>query len=145
MKPVFVWLAFLFLIQTPFVGRVSRRHEFEADLEAVKMGASGPALISAIQKIITLSGVDPSQKHSAFTRIAFGMIHPTLDEREAMLKRGSIPSEEHTQPFARYAYVFAIILTLQLSFSYFNPAAPKIAAKTQAVPERSVASEIKNQ
>ncbi len=115
-----VELALFLLIQAPFVGTIARRHEFEADLMAVQLGASGPALVSALQKITALSGIPQSERPSFFTRVIFGVIHPTLDERAMVLAQGYIASKSLAQPLKQYALTFTLILATQLSVSYLN-------------------------
>jgi STE24 endopeptidase len=82
--PVMFWVS-------PLINRWSRRHEYEADAFAARIVGSAEPLIAALRKLATknLSNLTPHPLYSAFH-----YSHPTLPEREAALRRVSIPRAE---------------------------------------------------
>jgi Zn-dependent protease with chaperone function len=124
---VLLAVPFLVLANNFFLGKIIRRQEMEADLGAVDLGASSDALISALQK---LSPPSKSKTVPLSTRLVFGNYHPTTDEREAVIRAGSLPKTAYFQ-HKKYAYAYSLLVLgytfhvanqLSLTESQRNPA-----------------------
>jgi Zn-dependent protease with chaperone function len=124
---VFLAVPFLILANNFFLGKIIRRQEMEADLGAIELGASSDALISALHQ---LSPPGKSKTVPLSTRLVFGNYHPSTEEREAVIRAGSIPKNAYFQ-HKKYAYAYSLLVLgytfhvanqLSLTESTRNPA-----------------------
>ncbi len=92
--------------QMIFISRIVYRQELEADLGAIRLGASGEALISALHKL--------SPARSAFkspmVRFFSGAFHPTNEERTAMIRMGELPQKSVVLPKKAYFLAYSLFV-----------------------------------
>ena len=113
-----IGIVLFLLIQTQFVSFISRKHELEADLEAVRMGASPVALVGALKKITLLGGGVSHENTDWFSRAIsvwiLGNSHPSIKERDTTLRRGFIQKHQGAHPTAQYAITFILLMAMCL-------------------------------
>jgi len=107
------------VVQYSFIYRVIRKQEFEADLEALKLGATVSALSSALEKITNKNGA-AHQKADWISRFMFGHAHPSLEERKAALLTGILPANSKILPPSKYTVSYASIVVLLGTFALFG-------------------------
>ncbi len=109
------------LIQNHLMYMIIHRQEHEADLEAVKLGSTPQAMVSALQKLTQVSGGENTKPKPTLQRLLLTAGHPSLEERESAILSGALPSLHHyTAGWRPLAFSFAALLAL-----VFVPA-PKI-------------------
>ena len=104
--------------QFSFLFRVIRKQEFEADIEAVNLGADPAKLISALEKITRFNG-GTEKKQDSLTRVFLGSGHPSVSERKEAILHGAVPESASIFPQKKWvlsyvggvAALFAITLT----------------------------------
>jgi|GEM_PF-3530973 len=115
------WISFLtmtdiainLLFQFVFLFRLIRKHEFEADLNAVKLGSSPESLIRALEKITDANGATPDandRREDWLTRIVMGHAHPSLEERCDALRLNRMPESARILPPAPVLVSYATIV-----------------------------------
>jgi Zn-dependent protease with chaperone function len=127
------------MAQLWFLFQVIRKQEFEADLEALKIGASASALISALEKL-TIKNGSSRKRESAFQRFIFFNAHPSVEERVIAIKDRKIPEDTRFFPSWQVSVSYAsfIILSASLALVYQK------GGKSNETAQRSIASESKN-
>lgn len=131
---VLVSIACNIFFQFAFIFRVIRKHEFEADLNAVTLGANPEALISSLEKITEFNGGSQT-KEPLLTRMMMGSGHPTLDERRDAIRSYQMPKSARILPEMRFiASYVAIVLVIGTCF--LNAKKPTTSAL-----QREIASE----
>lgn len=87
------------------------RQEHEADLEAVRMGSPADAMISALRKITDDHGGSNRRQKSFLRRLILSHAHPSLDEREAVLRAGEAPRAPYFPfPAVRLVATYAALI-----------------------------------
>ena len=93
-------------IQFSFIFRVIRKQEFEADLEALNLGATAPAMSSALEKV-TIQNGGSRKKEDWFSRFMFGSGHPSLEERIQAIAERKLPESSNIIPAWKYTVSYA--------------------------------------
>lgn len=115
------------IVQLNFMFRVIRKQEFEADLEALSLGANVASLTSALEKITDQNGVS-RKKADWISNFMFGNAHPHTDERIQAIQEGRPPENSRILPPWKYSlpYAGAVMIlggfaTLEFDNKNFNP------------------------
>lgn len=103
-------------IQLFFLGRKIYLQELEADAEAVEMGASSEALISALAKL----SPGNEKEISPWTRFIFGIYHPTRFERTQAILSCSESRESAVFPHKHYFSAYSLFVLGFLFYSAQN-------------------------
>ena len=96
------------IFQYTFIFRVIRKHEFEADLNAVNLGANPQALIRALEKITEFNGAGHAE--DALTRMVMGNAHPSVEERKEALLAHRVPASARILPAPRFLVSYAMVV-----------------------------------
>jgi Zn-dependent protease with chaperone function len=99
------------IFQYTFIFRVIRKHEFEADLNAVNLGANPQALIRALEKISEFNG-SSQVREDILTRMVMGNAHPTLEERKEALVAHHLPRSARILPETRFVVSYAMVVLI---------------------------------
>jgi Zn-dependent protease with chaperone function len=126
------------LMQLWFLFQVIRKQEFEADLEALKIGAAPSALISALEKLTMKNGTS-RKRDSVFQQFIFFNAHPSVEDRVIAINHRKIPEDARLLPSWQLSVSYAsfIILSASLALVYQN------TRKSDETVQRSIASESK--
>lgn len=124
------------IFQFIFIFRVIRKQEYEADLNAVKLGATPQALIGALEKITQFNG-GHDRNEDWITRHVMGNAHPSLEERRDALLTQQIPKSARILPEPRFIASYAVIV-LVIGTWFVNANKDSILE-----PNREIASEKK--
>jgi len=137
-------------VQMSFLYRVIRKQEFEADLEALNLGARPAALITALEKITEKNGMS-RVKEDRLSRFMFGHAHPSTDERIAAIQNARLPQDSRIFPSwkvgtAYASFVFALGTFAVVSMSTTNtptgtPTGQRLPAADNTVNAQEVKSE----
>jgi len=115
---VFTTLACL-TVQMNFLYRVIRKQEFEADIEALNLGASAAALTSALEKITEKNGMS-RVKEDQLSRFMFGHAHPSTEERIAAIQEGKLPSDSKIFPTWKWNAAYASFIFVLGTFALMS-------------------------
>jgi Zn-dependent protease with chaperone function len=97
------------IFQYIFILRVIRKHEFEADLNAVVLGASPYALIQALEKISAANHIS-TDSEDWITRTVMGGSHPTHEQRREALYSHRLPVSARILPASRFIVSYAAVV-----------------------------------
>jgi len=107
-------------VQFSFIFRVIRKQEFEADLEALNLGATPAAMSSALEKVTIQNGAS-RKKEDWFSRFMFGSGHPSLEERIQAIVERKLPENSKIIPAWKYTVSYAsfvVALGTLTAFTY---------------------------
>jgi len=122
------------IFQFVFLFRLIRKQEFEADLNAVKLGAASESLVHALEKITDANGAT-REREDWLTRMVMGNAHPSLEERCDALRMNRMPASARILPPTRFLVSYATIV-LVIGAWFFNA-----NRESFSHPNREIASE----
>jgi len=103
-------------VQMFFLQRVVRKQEFEADFEALNLGAAPHSLISALEKITFKNG-SPRVKEDTLSRLMLGHAHPSTEERVNALQSRQLPSDSKVLPDLKWCVGYASVVVMLGAFA----------------------------
>jgi Zn-dependent protease with chaperone function len=109
------------IAQLVFLFRLIRKQEFEADLEALTIGATVGSLISALEKLTIKNGVS-RKKATGLGRFIFFEAHPSIEERVEAIRTRTMPTDSRVLPTWQLSLTYAsfVILSTSLALLYQN-------------------------
>ncbi len=107
------------VVQLTFLFRVIRKQEFEADLEALNIGATTASISSALEKITVLNG-GSRKKEDWISRFMSGSAHPSLEERLNAIQTRILPESSKILPPWKYTVSYASVVLVLGTLTLFN-------------------------
>ena len=121
------------VVQMSFLSRVVRKQEFEADLEALNLGASPAALIAALEKITEKNGMS-RVKEDKLSRFMFGHAHPSTEERIIAIQNGKLPQDSKILPAWKWSATYASFVFVLGTFAVVSMSTGTNTATGQRLP-----------